>query len=169
VLFRSQGIDTLAKVFSYDVAELIKLFQDYSYNPGQFASMKDLYSNYPQFSSIAGRQLDTRSFADLVKIIEAFPATTCACVKLSCQFRTLVRNPRHQMSDFMIVDPLMIKAKIIWPDASQIKECAEILREVQSDTGPDQMAAQSRSMWKSSLVSGIINHSKGQLCKQNSR
>jgi hypothetical protein len=35
---------------------------------------------------------------------------------------------------------LMIKTRIIWPDAAQIKECAEILREVQSDTGSNQTA-----------------------------
>jgi hypothetical protein len=28
-----QGIDTLAKVFSYNVVEMIMLFQDYSYSP----------------------------------------------------------------------------------------------------------------------------------------
>jgi hypothetical protein len=40
----------------------------------------------------------------------------------------------------MIVDLLIIKTKIIWPDAAQIKECAEILREMQSETEPDQTA-----------------------------
>jgi hypothetical protein len=40
----------------------------------------------------------------------------------------------------MIVDPLVIKTRIIWPNAGQIKECAEILKEVQPDNGPDQMA-----------------------------
>jgi hypothetical protein len=40
----------------------------------------------------------------------------------------------------MIVDPLVIKTRIIWPDAAQIQECAEILKEGQSYTGPDQAA-----------------------------
>jgi hypothetical protein len=40
-----QGIEILAKVFSYDVAEMIKLFQDDLYNPCQFDSVKGLYSN----------------------------------------------------------------------------------------------------------------------------
>jgi hypothetical protein len=44
------------------------------------------------------------------------------------------------MSESMIVDLLMITTKIIWPDPAQMKEGAEILREVQSDTGPDQTA-----------------------------
>jgi hypothetical protein len=60
-----QGINTLVKVFSYDVAEMIRLLQDYLYNPRQFDSVKDLYSNCPQFMSIAGQQLDTRSLIDL--------------------------------------------------------------------------------------------------------
>jgi hypothetical protein len=40
----------------------------------------------------------------------------------------------------MIVDLLVIKARIIWPNAAQIQECAEILKKVQSDTVPDQTA-----------------------------
>jgi hypothetical protein len=44
------------------------------------------------------------------------------------------------MSDSMIVDLLVIETRIIWPNAAQIKECAEILKEVQSDTVPDQTA-----------------------------
>jgi hypothetical protein len=35
----------------------------------------------------------------------------------------------------MIVDLLVTKGRIIWPNAAQIKEWAEILREVQSQTG----------------------------------
>jgi hypothetical protein len=53
-----QGIDTLAKVFSYNVAETVMLFQDYFYNPRQFDSVKDLYSSYRCFISVAGLQLD---------------------------------------------------------------------------------------------------------------
>jgi hypothetical protein len=44
------------------------------------------------------------------------------------------------MSNSMTVDLLMIKTRIIWPDAPQIEEYAEILKEVQSDTGPDRTA-----------------------------
>jgi hypothetical protein len=46
------------------------------------------------------------------------------------------------MSDPMIVNPLVIKTRIIWPKAAQIKECAEILKEGQLDTGPDQAATE---------------------------
>jgi hypothetical protein len=49
-----QGINTLAEVSSYNVAEMIILFQDYLYNPRQFDSVKDPYSNDPQFMSVAG-------------------------------------------------------------------------------------------------------------------
>jgi hypothetical protein len=42
----------------------------------------------------------------------------------------LIGDFRHQMSDCMIVDLLMIKTRIIWPEAAQIKECVEILREM---------------------------------------
>jgi hypothetical protein len=42
------------------------------------------------------------------------------------------------MSDSMIVDLLAIKTRIIWPNAAQIKECAEIPRAVQSEAGADQ-------------------------------
>jgi hypothetical protein len=37
------------------------------------------------------------------------------------------------MPDFMIVDLLMIKTRIVSPDPAQIKKYAEALREVQSD------------------------------------
>jgi hypothetical protein len=57
-----QGIDTLAKVFSHDAAEMIGLFQNYLDNPRQFDSMKDLHSNCPHFISVAGQQLDICSF-----------------------------------------------------------------------------------------------------------
>jgi hypothetical protein len=132
------------------VAEMIMLFQDYFYNPRQSDSAKDPLSNYSQFISVPGQQLDICSFTDLVKRIEAFSATECACERLFCQLRNLIGDFRHQMSDFMIVDLLMIKTKIIWPDAGQIKECAKILREVQSDTGPDQTTTECHNIWKSS-------------------
>jgi hypothetical protein len=73
-----QGVDTLAKMLSDSVAETLMLFQEYLCSLRQFDSVKDLYSNYQQFISFAGQQLDTRSFTDLVKRVEAFPATECA-------------------------------------------------------------------------------------------
>jgi hypothetical protein len=135
-----KGVVTLSKAFHYDVAQIISFFQDYLDNPRQFHSVKNLYTNWPGRVYIAGQQHDTDSFVDLVKRIEAFPATECACERLFCQLRNLVGDFRHQMSDPMIVEPLVIKTKIIWPNAAQIKECAEILKEVQSDTGPHQTA-----------------------------
>jgi hypothetical protein len=48
-----QGIDIVTNVFSSDVTEMIRLSQDYLYNPGQFDSVKDRYSSYPQFISVA--------------------------------------------------------------------------------------------------------------------
>jgi hypothetical protein len=73
-----QGVKILDKTFSPDIAEMTRLFQDYSCNPRQFDSIKDIYLSYPQFVSIAGRQLDIRSFTDFVKRTERFPATECA-------------------------------------------------------------------------------------------
>jgi hypothetical protein len=89
---------------------------------------------------MARRRYDTNSFLDLVKRIKALPATECACERLFCQLRSLVGDFRHQMFDCMIADLVVIETRIIWPNAAQIKECAEILKEVQSDTGPDQAA-----------------------------
>jgi hypothetical protein len=66
-------------MFSYNAAEMIMLFHDWLYNPRQFDSVKNRCSNCPQLISVAGQQLDTRSFTDLLKRIEAFPATECAC------------------------------------------------------------------------------------------
>jgi hypothetical protein len=135
-----KGVVTLSKAFHYDIAQMIGLFQDYLNNPRQFHSVKDLCTNWPRRVSIADQQHDTDSFVDLVKRIEAFPGTECACERLFCQLRNLVRDFRHQMSDSMIADLLVIKTRIIWPNAPQIQECAEILKEGQSDTGPDQAA-----------------------------
>jgi hypothetical protein len=42
-----QGIGRLVEMFSYGVAEMITLFQDYFYIRRQFDSVKDRYSNYP--------------------------------------------------------------------------------------------------------------------------
>jgi hypothetical protein len=98
----------------------------------------DLCANYPRFVSIAGRELDTGPFVDLVKRIKAFPATQCVCERLFCQLRNLVGAFRHQMCDSMIVDLLVVKTGIIWPDGRHIKERADILRrasEEQADIG----------------------------------
>jgi hypothetical protein len=78
------GSVTLSKTFHYDVAQMIGLFQDYLDNPRQFHSVKDLCTYWPRLVSIAGQQHDTDSFVDLVKRIEAFPATECACERLFC-------------------------------------------------------------------------------------
>jgi hypothetical protein len=40
-----KGVVTLSKAFSYDVAQMISLFQDYLNNPRQFVSVKDLCTN----------------------------------------------------------------------------------------------------------------------------
>jgi hypothetical protein len=40
----------------------------------------------------------------------------------------------------MIVDLSVIKTRIARPNAAQIQECAEILKEVQLGTDPDQTA-----------------------------
>jgi hypothetical protein len=135
-----QGINTFVDVFSYDFAETIRLFQDYLYIRRQLDSVKDLHSNYPQIISVTNQQLDIRSFTDLLKRIEEFPATECESERLFCPLCNLTGDFRHQMSDSIIVDLLMIQTRIIWPDAGHIKECAEILREVQLDTEPDQTA-----------------------------
>jgi hypothetical protein len=102
--------------------------------------MHNLCTNWPRRVSIAGQQHDTDSFVDLVKQIEAFPAIECVCERLFCQLRNLVGDFRHQMSDSMIVDLLVIKTRIIWTNAPEIQECTEGLKEVQSDTVPDQTA-----------------------------
>jgi hypothetical protein len=119
---------------------MISIFQDCSDNPHQFDSVKDLCTNWPRRVSIAGQQHETDSFVDLVKGMEVFPVTECACERLFCQLRNSVGDFRHQMSDSLIVDLLVTKRRIIWPNAAQIKEWAEILRQVQSQTGPDQTA-----------------------------
>jgi hypothetical protein len=108
-----KGVVTLSKTFYYDIAQMISLFQDYLDNRRQFHSVKDLCMNWPRRLSIAGQRHDTNSFVDLVKRVEAFPATECACERLFCQLRNLVGDFRHQMSDSMIVDLLVIKTRII--------------------------------------------------------
>jgi hypothetical protein len=111
---------TLSKAFHYDVTQMISLFQDYLDNPRLFHSVKDLCIYWPRRVSIAGQQHDTDSFVDLVKRIEALPATEYVCERLFCQLRNLVGDFRRQMSDSMIVDLLMIETRIIWPNAAQI-------------------------------------------------
>jgi hypothetical protein len=113
-----KGVVTFSKAFHYDVAKMTSLFQDYLDNPRQFHSLKDSCTNQPRRICIAGRQHDTDSFVDLVKRIEAFLATECACERLFCQLRNLVGDFRHQMSDSMIVDLLVIRTRIIWPNAA---------------------------------------------------
>jgi hypothetical protein len=135
-----KGVVTLTKMFYCDVAQMISILQDFLDNPRQFGALKDLCTNWPWLVFIANQQLDTGSFINFMKRIEAFPATECACERLFCQLRNSVGAVRHQMSDSMTFDLLVIKTRIMWPSATQIKECAEILREVQSDTGPDQTA-----------------------------
>jgi hypothetical protein len=103
------GVVTLSKAFDDDVAQMISLFQDYLDNPRQFDSVKDLCTNWPRRVSIAGQQHGTDSFVDLMKRMEAFPATECACEGLLHQSRNLVSNFRHQMYDSMIVHLLVIK------------------------------------------------------------
>jgi hypothetical protein len=55
--------------------------------------------------------------------------------------KCIIRLTEYELSKFWesrkvnILIPSM--TRIIWPDATQIKECAEILREVQSETGSD--------------------------------
>jgi hypothetical protein len=135
-----KGVVTLSKAIYYGLARMIDPFQSYLDNPCQFHSVKDLCTNWPRLVSMAGSQHDTDSFLDLVKRIEAFPATECACERLFCELRNLVGDFRSQMSDSMIVDLLAIKTRIICPNPRRIQECAEILKEGQSDASPDQMA-----------------------------
>jgi hypothetical protein len=115
---RKKGSVTLLKAFHHDVAQMISLFQNCLDNPRQFHSVKDLCTNWPRRVSIAGQQHDTDSVVDLVKRIEAFPVTECACERLFRQLHNLVGDFRHQMSDSMIVDLLVIKTRIIWPNAA---------------------------------------------------
>jgi acetolactate synthase small subunit len=69
--------------------------------------------------------------------------------KVFFQLHDLIGNLLYQISEPMIVDLLMIKIRIIWPDTAQMKECVEILRGVQSDTGPDQTVTEWHNIWKS--------------------
>jgi hypothetical protein len=113
-----KSVITLSKAFSYDVAQMISLFQDYLDNPRQFHSVEDLCTNWPRRVSMTGQQHDTDSFVDLVKRLEAFPAIECACERLFCQLRNLAGDFRYQMSDSIIVDLLVIRTKIIWSNAA---------------------------------------------------
>jgi hypothetical protein len=84
---RRNGVAALARVFSYDVAQTIGLFQCYLDNRGQFGSVMDLCANRARCVSIAVPQLDAGPFVDLVKRIETFPAPECVCERLFCQLR----------------------------------------------------------------------------------
>jgi hypothetical protein len=108
-----KGVVTLSKTFSYDVAQMTSLFQDYLDNPREFDSVKILCTNWLRRVSMAGRQHGTDSFFDLVERIEAFPATEYPCERLFCQLRNLVGDFRHQMSDSMIAHLLVIRTRII--------------------------------------------------------
>jgi hypothetical protein len=102
----------------------------------------DLWANCPRWASIADRQLDSGQLVDLVKRIEAFPATECACEWFFCQLRDLVGDFRHQMRDSMITDLLVVKTKIRCPNGTHIKTHADVLRracEMDADAGPYQM------------------------------
>jgi hypothetical protein len=92
-----KGVVTLSKAFYYDVAEMISLFQAYLDNPRQFHSVKDSCTNWPRRVLMASQQHDTDLLVDLVKRIEAFPATECACEKLFCQLCNLDGDFRHQI------------------------------------------------------------------------
>jgi hypothetical protein len=65
----NRGAASLATAFSYDVAQMTNLFQNYLERLRKFGSVVDLCANYPRSVSIAGVQLDTRPFVDLVKEI----------------------------------------------------------------------------------------------------
>jgi hypothetical protein len=68
------------------MTEMATLFQDHLYDPCQVNSVKDPYSNYPQFISVASQQLDIPSYTDLLKRIEAFTAIECACGRLFVKY-----------------------------------------------------------------------------------
>jgi hypothetical protein len=76
---------------------MIMLFYDSLYHLRQFDSAKDPYSNYRQFISVAGQQRDARSFIGLVKRIEVFSTTECACERHLCQLRNLIGDFRREM------------------------------------------------------------------------
>jgi hypothetical protein len=126
-------------VCSYDFAELIRLSQDYGCNPRHIGSVKDLYSNYPPIISVGGQQLDTRSFTDLVKRIEAFPATECACEMLFYQLRNLIAisGPNVGLYDCRSVND-QNKNHVARRCADQ--RVRRDPSEAQLDTGPDQTA-----------------------------
>jgi hypothetical protein len=62
------------------------------------------------------------------------------------------------MFDSIIINLLMIETRFIWSKAAHIKECADVLSEVRSETGPDQTATEYNDTWKRSLISVTIDH-----------
>jgi hypothetical protein len=72
--------------------------------------------------------------------IEAFPTTECAREMRFCQLLNKIGDFQHQMPDSVIVDLLVIKTRIISPNAARIKECADVLSKVQSGTGTSDTA-----------------------------
>jgi hypothetical protein len=66
----------------------------------------------------------------------------------------------------MILGLFVVQTKIIWPNGAHLKECADILREVESDTGPDQTADQYHNTWKMSLKYDIFPFLELQNIKQ---
>jgi hypothetical protein len=90
-----KGVATLSKAFHYDVAQMISLFQDCLDSQHHVHSVTDLCTNWSRRVSIAGQQHDTDSFVDILKRMEAFPATECAREKLFCQLRNLVGDFRR--------------------------------------------------------------------------
>jgi hypothetical protein len=137
---------------------MTSLFQDDLDNPRQLSSVKDLYSNSEQHVSVVGQRPDTRSFVDFVKRIEMLRARERTRERLFCQLRNSVGDLRHEISDSMIVDRLMIKTIMIWPNGAQIQECADILREVQTYVRSDQTTTEDTNIWKRPPVSVTINH-----------
>jgi hypothetical protein len=74
---RKQTVDTLARTFSDDVAQIINLFQNELDSPGQFCSMKYSYSNCQRRISVATQRLEICLVVDFVKRRKVFPATEC--------------------------------------------------------------------------------------------
>jgi hypothetical protein len=123
-----KGRVTLSQAFYYGVAQMICLFQDHSDNRRQFHSVKDLCTNWPRRVSIARQQHDTDSCIDLVKRIEAFPATECTYERLFRQLRNLVGDFRRQMSDSMIADLFGSKQESYGPTLRRSKSALRFSR-----------------------------------------
>jgi hypothetical protein len=70
------------------------------------------------------------------KTNRSFCVAECACKRLSFQLRNLLGDFRHQMSDSVIVDLLLIKTRIICPEDAQIKNTLRFSRKCNQT--PDQ-------------------------------